>query len=121
MFYMKKYQNSSTIKLFPPPIIKLETNNTIEEKPLSDKNDNRKFIEIVHEKKVSDVDKQFLKERAVTQLKILSAKNITVTKGEAELCGKQRFLAEGFVKESECSKLIQLAEVMTKDEVLMPE
>jgi hypothetical protein len=52
------------------------------------------------------------KKRAVEQLRSTAFRNIRAVMGERELHGRQRFVAEGFANDSECNKLMELAQVI---------
>jgi hypothetical protein len=113
----------SKLKLFPPPIVKFEwpkyeiiinpneeyikkhKGNAIKEN-LEHSNSARSEDENQTQDKMRS-----LKKRAVEQLQKTAARNIRAVMGERELQGKHRFVAEGFANDSECSKLMNLAQV----------
>jgi hypothetical protein len=114
----------SKLKLFPPPIIKFEwpkyeININPNEEEYNKKHKGNAIKENLEhcnsatsedEKQTQDKMRNF-KKRAVEQLQRTSARNIRAVMGERELQGKHRFVAEGFANDSECSKLMNLAQV----------
>jgi hypothetical protein len=114
----------SKLKLFPPPIIKFEwpkyeiSINPNEEEYIKKPKGNAIKENLEHSNSArSEGEKQTqekmrsLKRRAVEQLQRTAARNIRAVMGERELQGKHRFVAEGFANDSECSKLMNLAQV----------
>jgi hypothetical protein len=115
----------SKLKLFPPPVTKFEwpkygissesnrqeystehkqniiTENTKHSSSVRPEDDRHAQEEVRRQKK-----------RAVEQMQRTAARNIRAVMGETELQGKHRFVAEGFASDSECSKLMELAQVM---------
>jgi hypothetical protein len=114
----------SKLKLFPPPIVKFEwpkyeiNINPNEEEHIRKHKGNvikenlqsNNSARSEDEKQTQDKMRS-LKKRAVEQLQRTVARNIRAVMGERELQGKHRFVAEGFANNSECSKLMNLAQV----------
>jgi hypothetical protein len=115
----------SKLKLFPPPIIKFKwpkydiniksnkeeyikkyRGNMIKEKP------ERNSSVRTEDEERAQGEMRRRKKRAVGQLQSTAARNIRAVMGERELQGKHRFVAEGFANDSECNKLMELAQVM---------
>ena len=115
----------SKLKLFPPPVIKFEWpkygNNS---KPNKDEHSIEHKQNIIRENTqhssslTQEDDRQAQdelrrrKKRAVEQMQRTAARKIRTVMGETELRGKHRFVAEGFANDSECSKLMELAQVI---------
>jgi hypothetical protein len=115
----------SKLKLFPPPIVKFEwPKYEINIKPNKEEyiikhkgNVIKENLEHISSARTEDgkraQDKmRSRKKRAVEQLQRTAARNIRAVMGERELQGKHRFVAEGFADDSECSKLMKLAQVI---------
>jgi hypothetical protein len=116
----------SKLKLFPPPVIKFEwpkygINSEINKDEYSV--EHKQNIIRENTKHSSSVGREGdgwaqdelrrWKKRAVEQMQRTAARNIRAVMGERELRGKQRFVAEGFANDSECGKLMELAQVMS--------
>lgn len=115
----------SKSKLFPPPIVKFEwPKYEINIKPneeeysikhkgnvIKENHEHSSSVRTEDEKRAQDKIRS-QKKRAVEQLQRTAARNITAVMGERELQGKHRFVAEGFANDSECSKLMNLAQVI---------
>jgi hypothetical protein len=115
----------SKLKLFPPPIIKFEwpkyevnIKHNKEEyikkyrgNKIKDKPGHNSSVRTEDEERTQGEMRKW-KKRAVGQLRNTAVRNIQAVMGERELHGKHRFVAEGFANDSECNKLMELAQVM---------
>ncbi|XP_021914351.1 prolyl 3-hydroxylase 1-like isoform X2 [Zootermopsis nevadensis] len=114
----------SKLKLFPPPIIKFEwPKYEVNIKPNTEEyirkyRGNMIKEKLEHKSSVRTSDEELArgemrrrKERAVGQLRNAAVRNVRAVMGERELRGKYRFVAEGFANESECNKMMELAQV----------
>jgi len=115
----------SKLTLLPPPVIKFEWpkygNNSEPNKDerstehkqiiLRDNTEHSSSVRAEDDKETQDKLRR-RKKRAVEQMQRTTARNIRAVMGERELQGKHRFVAEGFANDSECSKLMELAQVM---------
>lgn len=115
----------SKLKLFPPPIIKFEwPKYEVNIKPNTEEyirkyRGNMIKEKLEHKSSVRTSDEELArgemrrrKERAVGQLRNAAVRNVRAVMGERELRGKYRFVAEGFANESECNKMMELAQVI---------
>jgi hypothetical protein len=115
----------SKLTLLPPPVIKFEwpkyRNNgepnkdkhSTEQKQIIIKNntEHSSSVRAEDDRQAQDELRRW-KKRAVEQMQRTTTRNIRAVMGERELRGKYRFVAEGFANDSECSKLMELAQVM---------
>lgn len=115
----------SELQLLPPPVIKFEWpkygnnsepntgKNRLEHKQNITGENTEHSSSVMPEGDVQAQDEQRRrKKRAVEQMQKTAARNIRAVMGERELQGKHRFVAEGFANDSECSKLMELAQVV---------
>lgn len=115
----------SELTLLPPPVIKFEwPKYGNKSEPNKDEHSTEHKQNIIRDNTehstsvTADDDRQAQdelrrrKKRAVEQMQRTATRNIRAVMGETELRGKHRFVAEGFANESECSKLMELAQVM---------
>lgn len=115
----------SNLTLLPPPVIKFEwPKYGINSEPNKDEHsteykqiiigDNTEHSSSVRAEDDREAQDELRrrKKRAVEQMQRTTARNIRAVMGETELQGKHRFVAEGFANDSECSKLMELAQVM---------
>jgi len=114
----------SKLTLLPPPVIKFEWpkygNNSEPNKDehstehkqiiLEDNTEHSSGVRAEDREAQDEVRRR--KKRAVEQMQRATARNIRAVMGERELQGKHRFVAEGFANDSECSKLMELAQVV---------
>jgi hypothetical protein len=110
----------SKSKLFPPPIIKFEwPKHEINIKPNKEEHIKEHKGNIIKEKPEYNSgarpgDEEGAKDgmrRQKKRMQRTAARNIRPVMGERELQGKHRFVAEGFANDSECNKLMELAQV----------
>jgi len=115
----------SKLTLLPPPVIKFEWpkygNNSESNKDehstkhkqniIRDNMEHSSSVRADDERQAQD-ELRRRKKRAVEQMQRTATRNIRAVMGERELRGKHRFVAEGFANDSECSKLMELAQVM---------
>ena len=115
----------SKLTLLPPPVIKFEWpkygNNSDRNKDehstehkqiiIGDDTEHISSVRAEDDGQAQD-ELRRRKKRAIQQMQRTTARNIRAVMGERELRGKHRFVAEGFANDSECSKLMELAQVM---------
>ena len=111
--------------LLPPPVIKFEwpkygkksernkDEHSTEHKQniIRDNTEHSSSVRLEDDRQAQD-ELRKRKKRAVEQMQRTATRNIRAVMGERELRGKHRFVAEGFANDSECSKLMELAQVM---------
>lgn len=110
----------SKLKLLPPPVVKFEwPKYGISSEPNKNEysikhkwNNERNSSAKPEDDRRTEDELRRRKKRAVEQMQRTAARNIRAVMGERELRGKDRFVAEGFANDSECSKLMELAQVM---------
>jgi hypothetical protein len=113
------------LTLLPPPVIKFEWpkygNNSEANKDehstehkqniIRDNTEHSSSVRAEDDRQAQD-ELRRRKKRAIEQMQRNAARNIRAVMGERELQGKHRFVAEGFANDSECSKLMELAQVI---------
>ena len=116
---------ATKLTLLPPPVIKFEWpkygNNSEPNKDehstehkqniIRDNTEPSSSVRPEDDRQAQD-ELRRRKKRAVEQMQRTATRNIRAVMGERELRGKHRFVAEGFANDSECSKLMELAQVI---------
>ena len=116
---------ATKLTLLPPPVIKFEWpkygNNSEPNKDehstehkqniIRDNTEPSSSVRPEDDRQAQD-ELRRRKKRAVEQMQRTATRNIRAVMGERELRGKHRFVAEGFANDSECSKLMGLAQVI---------
>ena len=114
----------SKLTLLPPPVIKFEwpkygnnsepnkDKHSTEHKQMIIRNSTERSSSVrAEDDRQAQEELRRRKKRAVEQMQRNAARNVRAVMGERELRGKHRFVAEGFANDSECSKLMELAQV----------